>query len=993
MKVSVIVPVYNQEAYLREALDSLQAQTISEIEFIIINDGSTDSSIDIINEYARGDERFIVVDKENGGVASAINIGNKMARGEFIAEMDSDDYVHPDMYEIMYRAAKNNNVDIIKCNLVNFTGTGTSYRGSTEKIARKDYYDRVVNPMDEKLVFSFPMYAWVSLYRRKLIIENDILWNSGVSSYNDNGFFWQTMVVARRVMYIDQDLIYHRRDNEMSTVKNPDKMFSNFFIEHEFIKSTLKSKCVFEEIKSYFFERKIQNYYFALNVIPYEKKKEFFRLIAEDFKADLLDDGLYNSTFLNDRNKHRILSIVSDADQYFESTYLPEAYKVSVIVPIHNAENFLRNTLDRLVKQTLRDVEFILIENGSTDKSTDIIREYKNKDPRIISTSIGVSNAGHARNVGLSMAHGAYVIFLDVDDEYHLELLEKTYALGIKHDAEVVLFDSCERNSLNGLTKPHKHSFRKEAFPKNLPFSFNDISGNPFDSFMGWPWDKLYSTKYIRSHNLAYQEMEVSNDGYFNFLAMAEAKRIVVLDKILITRLVGHGSNISSNKHDHNPDNQIKMLVAIYQKLNNIKGGERSARAFAERSIRSLSWMFSSGFKTREGAEKYFDLLVSGRLEVLNLQDLTESEVAENRRDVWKKLLMLKNYRPGEYMKFIAEVGGVDFQLAQTKTLATYRANPAVQDRSARLIFGQRPENSIGKFKPWFNIILDNRKTSNVSAVIDFMYMGHFKRVVRDTLDLSIALHEGQDGQIVPIVHQAEWESGRQEMLNSIFYSFVGNVLTIHVKYSDQHTGFKYRVRSISSREGIITYSIAKVNSGYDGGLLHEKTLAILPIRDIRMSQGVSNRTVFRVPSMENSGQNILHIEFTPYRFNNLVLTLDIAKVPNNKSAAYDTLCLGMFLERENEGGPLAPKVFQAEWMHGREGLKNSIYYYFRNNEFFLGVKYFEQWAGYTFTVRSIMSRESGNDYFIHKLAPELIEEIPSDIPENAVFINATALA
>lgn len=188
MKVSVVVPVYNQEVYLREALDSLKAQTLKEIEFIIVNDGSTDRSLEIIQEYAQGDDRFVVLDQENGGVAVAINNGNRVARGEYLAEMDSDDFVAPDMYEVMYNIAVENDVDILKSNVINFTGSGESYVGTTQKIASPSYYNRVIHPMEEKVVFSFPMYAWVSLYRRSLIIDNDIFWNDGVSSYNDNGF-------------------------------------------------------------------------------------------------------------------------------------------------------------------------------------------------------------------------------------------------------------------------------------------------------------------------------------------------------------------------------------------------------------------------------------------------------------------------------------------------------------------------------------------------------------------------------------------------------------------------------------------------------------------------------------------------------------------------------------------------------------------------------------------------------------------------------------
>jgi len=392
-------------------------------------------------------------------------------------------------------------------------------------------------------------------------------------------------------------------------------------------------------VKSFFFERKIQNYFFALNIIPFDKRQTFFHLMAKDFNKDLGEDGLADVAFINKRNKDRIIEISSDPDLYFFSIYLPDTYKVSVIVPVHNGESFLRSTMERLINQTLRSVEFIIVENGSTDGTNEIIAEYQRKDPRINAVSIGASNAGNARNVGLSMAHGQYVIFLDADDEYDLQLLEKTYDAAIKSKADVVWFNTQEKNARTGLVKPHTHAYRKSSFPEARPFSFSDLSGNPFDSFIGWPWDKLYSMRYVRSNGFYYQSLEVSNDGYFNFLAMAKAKRIMTLDEVLVTRVVEHGGNISSNKHDTNPDNQLKMIIGLYEQFKQMADGEKTARAFAERSIRSLAWLFSSGFKTEEGARQYFDLLVGGELKRLELDLLLEEEIVENRRELWKKLL------------------------------------------------------------------------------------------------------------------------------------------------------------------------------------------------------------------------------------------------------------------------------------------------------------------------------------------------------------------
>ncbi len=104
IKVSIIVPVYNIETYLRHCIDSLIVQTLKEIEIILVDDGSTDSGGTICDEYADRDERIKVVHKTNGGLSDARNTGINLARGDFIGFVDGDDSVLPEMFEVLYRA-------------------------------------------------------------------------------------------------------------------------------------------------------------------------------------------------------------------------------------------------------------------------------------------------------------------------------------------------------------------------------------------------------------------------------------------------------------------------------------------------------------------------------------------------------------------------------------------------------------------------------------------------------------------------------------------------------------------------------------------------------------------------------------------------------------------------------------------------------------------------------------------------------------------------
>ena len=130
-KVSIIVPVYNVEKYIEKCLKSLVNQTLKDIEIIIVNDGTKDNSQRIVDKYTKKYDFVKSYIKENGGLSSARNYGLKYANGEYIAFVDSDDYVDKDMYEIMYNKAKSNDFDVVVCNLKYIYDSSASLVSST----------------------------------------------------------------------------------------------------------------------------------------------------------------------------------------------------------------------------------------------------------------------------------------------------------------------------------------------------------------------------------------------------------------------------------------------------------------------------------------------------------------------------------------------------------------------------------------------------------------------------------------------------------------------------------------------------------------------------------------------------------------------------------------------------------------------------------------------------------------------------------------------
>lgn len=177
-KISVVVPVYNAEKNLERCINSIYAQTFTDYEIILVNDGSKDNSLAVCNEYAKKDSRITVIDKENGGAGSARNMGIEEAKGEYLAFPDSDDWFEPEMYETLYNLAKKGDYDIV------FSGVNYYKQDSGKPVysrtqncdvilcdTKEDLRKNVMTFFPTSTIFDVP---WNKLYKRSVAIENNV---------------------------------------------------------------------------------------------------------------------------------------------------------------------------------------------------------------------------------------------------------------------------------------------------------------------------------------------------------------------------------------------------------------------------------------------------------------------------------------------------------------------------------------------------------------------------------------------------------------------------------------------------------------------------------------------------------------------------------------------------------------------------------------------------------------------------------------------------
>ena len=218
--------------------------------------------------------------------------------------------------------------------------------------------------------------------------------------------------------------------------------------------------------------------------------------------------------------------------------------KVSVIIPVYNTEQYLRACLDSVVNQTLRDIEIICVDDGSTDGSLAILREYQEKDSRVSVYTQPNLNAGAARNHGLRYAKGKYLSFLDSDDFFERNMLEDCYCALEATNADIVCFFAKMLDMRSGEMSDMPWSLVTAHLPDRDVFSPEDISSKIFNSFQNWPWNKMFRHELIKKNNIRFQEIRRTNDMLFTCSALASANTITVIRRPYTYYRVGTGNSL-----------------------------------------------------------------------------------------------------------------------------------------------------------------------------------------------------------------------------------------------------------------------------------------------------------------------------------------------------------------------------------------------------------------------------------------------------------------
>lgn len=264
---------------------------------------------------------------------------------------------------------------------------------------------------------------------------------------------------------------------------------------------------------------------------------------------------------------------------------------VSVIIPSYNAADYIAQTLESVLAQTLTNIEVIVVDDGSTDNTRNIVADFANKDPRLMLVEQANQFAGVARNNGMSKARGKYLYFLDADDYIESNALEELVNAIEQHGADIAIAKSEGFDNTTGDTWTIDGALNGVDFDR--PIAHAEYCDRLFQSFIGWPWDKLFRKEFIDKTALTFQPLRTTNDALFVFCALALADTIVCLDSVLFHHRTNNKNSLEGSR-SKSWNNAICAINVIEDQLTKSDKGKACLNSYYRWTLNYSIWTIES---------------------------------------------------------------------------------------------------------------------------------------------------------------------------------------------------------------------------------------------------------------------------------------------------------------------------------------------------------------------------------------------------------------
>ncbi|MCL2013912.1 MAG: glycosyltransferase [Oscillospiraceae bacterium] len=592
-KVSVIIPCYNAQRFLRECLDSVLGQTLHDIEVICIDDASTDGTAQMLSEYAGKDSRIrVITHTENKFAGEARNQGIQKAKGKYLSFLDSDDFFEPDMLERMYNQCTRDNADICICggriyDMVSQQLIPASHYLNLKHLPKKVPFMAGDRP-DSAMFFSCPA-PWNKMFSKKFVLDKKLRFQP-LQRSNDVYFVLLAIAVAECITVTDRFLVNYRRGTATSLQETGSADLFCFFEALKALRQGMREHGVFELYEKSYIRFCLGVCIYTLN---FQKTKENWLSVALRLKEEILPElgcaGMPENYFPGSDNYGEMQFLLQNsADEL--AMYEPElrrdesltekpasanwietddslnSLKVSVIIPVYNMEEYLEECLRSVMGQTLRGIEIICIDDGSVDSSPLILERMCKEDSRI--RVFRQKNAGlsAARNTGMSKAQGEYITFLDSDDLLVWCALEHSYREAKTKDLDQLFYaadcfyEPVELYSEYAKSRTYYHY--KNKYPpasEGKELFVRLVEGMDFKTSA---CTQLIRRGFLEDNNINFYSGILHEDNLFTLHCLALSRRVSVLGAPLYLRRIRPGSIMTVGK---SWAHAYGYLISVYQ--------------------------------------------------------------------------------------------------------------------------------------------------------------------------------------------------------------------------------------------------------------------------------------------------------------------------------------------------------------------------------------------------------------------------------------------
>ena len=596
-KISIILPIYDIGKYLDTYFHNLLNQTFKNIEIICLNYGLSDKSLLILKKYEKIDRRIIIVSQFKENISEITNYGINIAKGEYLLFLNKDIFFSKNMIYDIIKEADKKNVDIMIYGFEKYNRILEKYLYENFSFQKKTWLKEIFNySINSNEIFtSFYPFLWNKLFSNTFIKTNNLYFVNKLNSINL--FFTNiALIKAPKISILNKYFVYYKEEisQKIKTINNLNPLY---FYKHLLkLKEFLEEQNYFLQLEDNFkkFGKKACIYYLKNNkekdIFIYEKlKKNKFQklgidiipsnLISQDFHEKYLNHFYFKH--INLINEKLEVHIIKKTNYQFKP-------KVSVIIPVYNVEKYIIKCIDSILKQKLYEIEIIVVNDGSTDNSLQIIQNFTANNSRIKILNQDNRGLSVARNTGFKYSNGEYIYFIDGDDYLDENCLFDLYNEAINNNLDIIFFnadsfldeieETVDTILIGKFNKYLIYYHRKGNYERILNGTQMFLKMKQLNEYRPSVCLQFIKKEFYIQSGLSFYPGILHEDNLFSFMAILLANRTSYMNKTYYNRRVRLNSIMTSS---FTVKNLYGYLIVCYEMLkflekNNFQGDIRT---------------------------------------------------------------------------------------------------------------------------------------------------------------------------------------------------------------------------------------------------------------------------------------------------------------------------------------------------------------------------------------------------------------------------------